>query len=389
MSSENTSDWQDWYRLSFNYGLSFAQKLALLKRLSLPGNIFAASIDAVIEIIGTPAALAMREHQAAVEEGVEACALWLSQNPQHHLLTLVDPRYPKGLLDLSDPPLLLFACGDLKALQPPALALVGSRSASPQGIENALAFAKLIGKSGYCIASGLALGIDTAAHEGALAEGAFTIAVVGTGIDRVYPARNHPLAKQIALHGVLISELPLGAPPLPQHFPKRNRLIAALAKGVLVVEAAKQSGSLITAKLALEMGREVFAIPGSIHSAVSKGCHELIRQGAKLVEAGQDIVDELKPLGVNGENLPLWTTKQWEPLAPEESLQAEFASFAATDPSDPILSAMGFDPVPLLDIVERSKLPSAQVQTRLLELELHGKISRLDDGRLLQIVEAT
>jgi DNA processing protein len=381
--SAQSSDWQDWYRLSFNYGLSFAQKLALLKRLSLPENIFAAAPRELAEIVGESAVSSMQEHGGEVEEGLVASALWLGKGADHHIICLDDARFPKSLLDLADPPLLLFAHGALSSLQSPSLAVVGSRSPSPQGIENAKAFAKAIGQAGYAVVSGLALGIDTAAHEGALAAGAPTVAVVGTGIDRVYPARNHALARRIAAQGLIVSELALGSPPLPQHFPRRNRLIAALSKGVLVVEAAKQSGSLITAGLALEMGREVFAIPGSIHSAVSKGCHQLLRQGAKLVESGQDILEELQPFGGGGAlpNKP-----------PNEPCMAERLNAvpqAENDLSDPVLLAMGFEPVQFVDIIERCKLPSQRVQTRLLELELRGQISRLDDGRLLQIVEAT
>ncbi len=390
MGAEISSDWQDWYRLSFNHGLSYAQKLALLKGLSLPENIFAASTRELAEIIGELAAFAMQEQRAEVEKGLVASALWLNQSPEHHLISLVDARFPKGLLDLADPPMLLFAHGDLASLDGPSLAIVGSRSASPQGVENAIAFAKTIGQAGYAVVSGLALGIDTAAHEGALAANVPTIAVVGTGIDRVYPARNHALAKRITAHGVILSEFAMGSPPLPQHFPRRNRLIAALAQGVLVVEAAKLSGSLITAGLALEIGREVFAIPGSIHSSVSKGCHHLIRQGAKLVESGRDILEELAP--IRGGGIARSSSARGLPSAFETVSEWEVSnSFrqAAIDPFDPVLGAMGFEPVLMTDIFKRCKLPAQTVQARLLELELQGQISRLDDGRLLQIVEAT
>ena len=384
MSTESSPDWQHWYRLSLNYGLSVAQKLALLKGLSLPENIYAASSREIAEIVGEEAALALRLGTAELDEGLAACELWLTKSADHHLISLVDAHFPKALLDLADPPLLLFACGKLSALTPPSLAVVGSRSASPQGLENAKAFAKSMGKAGYGVVSGLALGIDTAAHEGALEAGAPTIAVVGTGIDRVYPARNHRLAKEIAAQGVILSEFALGAPPLQQHLPRRNRLIAALAKGVLVVEAAKLSGSLITARLALDIGREVFAIPGSIHSAVSKGCHQLIRQGAKLVESAQDVIEELEPLSEPGATQPLWEPCDQEAAADQGALLGAKAVAV-----DPVLEAMGFDPVQLLDITRRCKLPSHRVQTRLLELELLGQIARLDDGRLLQIVEGT
>jgi DNA processing protein len=373
MSAETSPDWQDWYRLSFNYGLSFAQKLALLKHFSLPENIFAASSRDIAEVVGELAASGMQARMPELDEGLADCLLWLNKSSNHHLISLVDTHFPAGLLDLADPPFLLFAKGNLSALTLPLLAMVGSRSASPQGLENAKAFARAMGKAGYGVVSGLALGIDTAAHEGALEAAAPTIAVVGTGIDRVYPARNHRLAQEIAAKGLILSEFVLGSPPLQHHFPKRNRLIAALAKGVLVVEAAHQSGSLITAKQALDIGREVFAIPGSIHSPVAKGCHQLLRQGAKLVESGQDIIEELQPMLSSG-------------IRPKiETVSAPSGSIGV----DPVLEAMGFDPVQLLDITRRCKLPSHRVQTRLLELELLGQIARLDDGRLLQIVEAT
>ena len=213
--------------------------------------------------------------------------------------------------------------------------------------------------------SGLALGIDAAAHEGALdagAQGGGTVAVMGTGIDRIYPARHRELAHRIAAHGALVSELPLGAGALPQHFPKRNRIVAGLARGVLVVEAARQSGSLITARLAGECGREVFAIPGSIHSPLSRGCHALIRQGAKLVETAQDITDEL-----GGSPLP--------------SRPASRASAAPPLPAHPVLEAMGFDPLHLDAIQARSGLDIADLQTQLVELELASRVARLDDGR--------
>ncbi len=393
MSVGISSDWQDWYRLSFNDGLSFAQKLLLLKHLSLPANIFAASAHELAGLVGEQAAFAMLAQRPEVEEELVASALWLGKSPEHHIVTLVDERFPKGLLDLANPPLLLFAHGVVSSLNAPSLAVVGSRSASPQGIENAKAFAKSIGQAGYSVVSGLALGIDTAAHEGALAAPAPTIAVVGTGIDRVYPARNHALAKRIAAQGLILSEFRLGSPPLPGHFPRRNRLIAALAKGVLVVEAAKQSGSLITASLALEIGREVFAVPGSIHSSVSKGCHQLIRQGAKLVESSRDILEELQPIGRGHGAGTLAQCPSGEPSAPskvnESGPRTLFIPVEESEASDPVLMAMGFEPVLLIDIIERCKLPSQRVQIRLLELELRGQISRLDDGRLLQIVEAT
>ena len=259
--------------------------------------------------------------------------------------------------------------GDPAYLQGQALAVVGARNATPGGQENARAFARHLAGSGWRVVSGLALGIDAAAHEGALDAGpggAGTVAVMGTGIDRIYPAKHRDLAHRIAAHGALVSELPLGTGALPQHFPKRNRIVAGLARGVLVVEAAKQSGSLITARLAGESGREVFAIPGSIHSPLSRGCHALIRQGAKLVETAADITDELG-------GGPIAGTTRAKAQAP------------AALPDHPVLDALGFDPLHLDAIQARCGLDTPTLQAQLLELELAARVARLDDGRFQRL----
>jgi DNA processing protein len=248
----------------------------------------------------------------------------------------------------------------------PALAVVGSRNPTPQGAENAERFARDLASRGLCIVSGLALGVDAAAHEGALrgaAKGQLaTVAVVGTGLDRVYPARHRDLAHRIAARGLLISEYPLGTPPLAANFPRRNRLIAGLCQGTLVVEAALESGSLITARLAVEQGRDVFAIPGSIHSPQSRGCHALIRQGAKLVESGQDVLDEL-PLD-----------------APVSAAHVAAKDVAPEPPEDTLLSALGHEATSLDALQARTGLPAAVLQARLLDLELDGRIARLPGG---------
>jgi DNA processing protein len=266
--------------------------------------------------------------------------------PQHHIVTLADPSYPPGLLDIHDPPLLLYVNGNLDCLARPSIAVVGARSATAGGIDNARAFARYLAEQGWCVVSGLALGIDTAAHEGALQAGpdhGGTVAILGTGIDIVYPARNRDLAHRIAETGALVTEFPMGVRAIPYQFPKRNRLVAGMSRGVLVVEAAKQSGSLITARSASEMGREVFAIPGSIHSPLSRGCHALIRQGAKLVESGADIKDELG------------TPKPASRLLPAGS-PAPIKSC----PNDPIgarvLEGLGYDPVHLDTLQQRTQL---------------------------------
>ena len=405
------ADWPAWYRLAFDYRIRLADKLALLKHFGAAGPVFAASVQERAQIIGHSAAAVIDQPEDSLAAAIEANAAWLAACEHHHLVPLGDALYPQRLLDLSDPPLLMYVNGNPACLNLPGLAVVGSRSATPQGVENARAFAKCVARAGYCVVSGLALGIDAAAHDGAMMTltppapaaraapatpsarssalaapdlpaarpeplPALTLALIGTGIDRVYPAAHRNLARRIAQCGAIVSELPLGTPPLPHHFPRRNRLIAALSEGVLVVEAARQSGSLITAALAAEMGREVFAIPGSIHSPVAKGCHHLIRQGAKLVESGEDILEELRPLQAR--------------LSLNSEAAAKSGEGHGRDHADdPVLAALAFEPVLLSELLKRCTLPSGLLQKRLLELELEGRVARLDDGRLLQIVEAS
>jgi len=251
-----------------------------------------------------------------------------------------------------------------------SLAIVGSRNPTPQGESNARQFARAFGSAGICVVSGLALGIDGAAHDGAMLGGGETIAVVGTGLDRVYPKKHLDLAHRIARQGMILSEFPLGTPPLTANFPRRNRIISGLSRGTLVVEAALQSGSLITARLAAEQGKEVFAIPGSIHSPQSRGCHALIKQGAKLVETAQDILDELR-----------WPGDAPPASSFPDALQAP-ADDDAAGPAceDPLLAALGFDAVSLDALQARTGLPTARLQTQLLELELGGQVARLPGG---------
>src|SRR5690606_30031024 len=283
-------------RLSAEPEVGRAAAKHLLAEFGLPQHIFASSVSALSRHV--PPDIAVRlaaEPSDDVESTINQAVALLSQ-PDHHLITLADPQYPPSLLDSPDPPLMLFVHGDPQVLQRPAVAVVGARSATEGGKDNARAFAHYLAKRGWCIASGLARGIDAAAHEGALQagpQGGGTVAVLAGGLDLIYPRQHAQLAKQVAAMGALVTEYPPGTPPLPFRFPDRNRIVAALARGVLVVEAAAQSGSLITAKLASECGREVFAIPGSIHAPLSRGCHALIRQGAKLVEQGSDIEEEL------------------------------------------------------------------------------------------------
>jgi DNA processing protein len=298
----------------------------------------------------------------------DATTAWLAAAPTtRQVVTLGDASYPAALLETADPPLLLYLQGRLSLLGDPSLAIVGSRHATPAGLDNARAFAAHLSRAGLVIVSGLALGIDGAAHQGAL-EGAGstggTIAVVGTGLDRVYPKRHHALAHRMSERaGLMLSELPLGTPPLAPHFPRRNRIIAGLCLGTLVVEAAVQSGSLITARLAVECGRDVFAIPGSIHSPQSRGCHRLIKEGAKLVETADDILSELR----------------W-PVRTESCAPAPAPDDAEDAAEDPLLAALGHDPVTLDALVARTGWPAAELQARLLELELEGRLARLPGG---------
>ena len=293
---------------------------------------------------------------------------WLQQE-SHHLVRRGDDAYPELLEGINAPPAQLYIIGDPEVLHLPALAIVGSRNPTAGGAQNAFDFARHLGASGFCIVSGLAQGIDAAAHRGALAAAAPTVAYLGHGIDRVYPAVNHELAREIARQGALVSEFPLGTAPNRTLFPQRNRLISGSSLGTLVVEAARRSGSLITARLAAEQGREVFAIPGSIHNPLSRGCHQLIRQGAKLVEAADDIVSELAPLvGHLLQALEAPAKEQPSGANPDNEYRV-------------LLEALGHDPVGSDELARRSGLTIDQVSSMLLILELEGKIEKLSGGR--------
>jgi len=379
-----------WLRLDGTPGVGPVAARALLAAFGLPQLVLAQDAATLARHVPAAVAQALLRPDALLEERVERTWTWLSADggEDRHVLTLADPRYPRRLLEIPDPPSLLYIQGRVEALACDAIAVVGSRNPTPQGERNACAFARDLAASGWVVVSGLALGIDAAAHRGAL-EGApagqmATVAVVGTGLDRVYPRQNHALAHDIAGRGALVSELALGTPPLAHNFPRRNRLIAGLTRGTLVVEAALRSGSLITARAAAEQGREVFAIPGSIHAPQSRGCHRLIRDGARLVESVQDIADELGPAGprpaaVDG------AAAAWRTGGPSEA-PARVTTDAASVPvlqhagPDPVLKALGHDPLHFDELLARTGLEAAALQVRLLDLELQGDVARLSGG---------
>ncbi len=349
-----------WLRLTQVPGVGNEARRALLKAFGLPEAIFAASSSALAAVVGPLLAERLRTHDHAAE--IEAALAWAEQ-PGNRLLTLADPDYPQSLLTADDPPLLLYARGRIDLLARPMLAVVGSRNATAQGERDAEAFAAALGQAGLTVVSGLALGIDAAAHRGGLSTEAGTVAVIGTGADRLYPARNEALARAIAGNGVILSEFPLGTPALAANFPRRNRLIAGLGLGCLVVEAALRSGSLITARLAAEAGREVFAIPGSIHSSLSRGCHQLIRQGAKLVESAQDILEELH-----------WNKTSTEKLGADKTVTN------TNENEEQVLTFLGHAPCDLDTLAVRSGLTPAGLLAMLLPLELAGRVAQLPGG---------
>ena len=372
-----------WLRLTLTPGIGNGAARRLLARFGLPQAIFQQTEAALQLCLPAAQAKALREIPQGWEALWQTTAQWLAsaapQGPARDIVSLGDLRYPQALLDTEDPPLLLYLMGPASLLQHQpfpsdrCLAVVGSRNPTAQGAENARLFARALCGAGLTIVSGLALGVDAAAHEGALEAAisagtmAATIAVVGTGLDRVYPRKNLDLAHRIAAHGLIVSEYPLGTPPLPGNFPKRNRIISGLSQGTLVVEAALASGSLITARLAAEQGREVFAIPGSIHAPQSRGCHALIRQGAKLVESAQDVLEELK--------IPATTV----PGLPHEGVNAPGAT-ASDETENPVLAALGYDPMGLDALIARTGMDASTLQVALLELELDGRIARLPGG---------
>jgi DNA processing protein len=348
-----------WLTLSQIPGLGNANLRLLLQTFGSPSTTLNQSVVSLKQVVRPAIANAIVNHSSG--ELLTTASLWL-EDPLNSIVTIEDSAYPQLLLNIADPPLLLYVKGRLDLLNHAALAIVGSRNATVQGVRNADAFAQAISEAGLTVISGMAHGVDSAAHIGGLKGSGSTIAVVGTGLDKVYPAANRELAHQLATQGTIISEFALGTPPLAQNFPRRNRIISGLSLGCLVVEASLKSGSLITARMALEQGREVFAIPGSIHMPQAKGCHALIKQGAKLVESPGDIFDELS-----------WFTAN------------QISSDTAQD-IHPLFDHLGFDPVDIDSLSQRSGLTIEDLSAILLQLELDGRVTTLAGGMYQRIV---
>ncbi|MEO7464327.1 MAG: DNA-processing protein DprA [Nitrosospira sp.] len=349
-------DIESWLALDLIDGLGDESIRRLLVSFGSPADILSAKAPSLERLVKKKIANSIV--LGADRTKIAATLKWL-EDAANSVITLADPDYPSLLLNIPDPPPLLYLKGKRELLSSPALAIVGSRNATPQGLANAEAFAQAVSNAGVCVISGMALGVDAAAHRGGLRGAATSIAVVGTGLDIVYPARNRELAHELAEKGALVSEFPLGTPAIGSNFPRRNRIISGLSRGCLIVEAALQSGSLITARQALEQGREVFAIPGSIHSPLSKGCHALIKQGAKLVESAEDILDEL------GYKTPRNIVNDVSASTGEESL---------------LLRHLGHDVSSINTLCNRSGLTAETVSAMLLTLELNGMVASLPGG---------
>jgi DNA processing protein len=360
-----------WVALSLIKGLGSATLCQLLSQFGSPDAIFSANKSQLSEVVDQKLANAI--HQGLDKESIASTLTWL-QDEQNHLITLADATYPQQLLEITSPPAILYAKGSPQLLNTPCIALVGSRNATPQGEKNAEVFSENLCSKGITVVSGMALGIDGAAHRGALKANGATIAVVGTGLDIVYPAKHKTLAHQIASQGLILSEFPLGTPSMAQNFPRRNRIISGLSLGCLVIEANIDSGSLITARLATEQGREVFAIPGSIHSPLSKGCHQLIKQGAKLVESIDDVLSEIH----------LDSSKNKASSVSPNGLIPERANISPE--ANAVLALMGFEPIEFDNMMTLTGLTASALSTMLTLLELDGKICHLQGGKYQRII---
>jgi len=351
-----SSSLESWLSLALTNRVGPKTVLKLLEHFHSVDNILAQNLPVLEQFTNKTVAelIYTKSSQKSVQQALD----WQAQNADCHILTLEDSRYPKELLEITDPPLILFAQGDISLLTRNKIALVGTRHPSTQGVENALAFARDLSRNGFCVVSGVAAGIDRYAHLGALQAKGSTIGVIGCGIDIQYPKSNADVYQQITQTGLLLSEYPLATMPLTQNFPRRNRIVAGLSLGVVVIESALDGGSLISANLALEMGREVMAIPGSIHNPVAKGCNKLIKCGAKLVENVNDIIEEIQP----------------------GFARQAYAQSPSVDNVDPVLHIMGFDAISIDKICAKTQIAFSEMCSKLLELELSGQITNCGGG---------
>ncbi|MBN3752968.1 DNA-protecting protein DprA [Paraburkholderia sp. Tr-20389] len=375
-----------WLRLAIAPGLNPAALRRLLVIFGLPEAVLSQTFAALSEATDEATArAALAPPSTDFPAQLDAVRAWRAL-PGNALVTLDDPAYPPSLLTMPDPPPLLYVKGRIELLHTRSVAVVGSRSATPQGIEDASRFARALSDAGVTVVSGLAAGVDGAAHRGALQGRGSTVAVIGTGADVVYPASHHALAHQIADDGAILSEWPLGTPARSANFPQRNRLIAGIVHGVLIVEAAMRSGSLITARLANEMGRDVFAIPGSIHAPLARGCHRMIKQGAKLVETPEDVLEELgfpAPPADPAPRLHIVPQSQTADLDSQRNTEPGFQADARR-----LLSALGHSPTTLEILAERTDMDDTLLQSTLLRLELAGELCALPGGRYVRAVHS-
>jgi DNA processing protein len=384
MLTMDEAELQAWLRLLLTPGVGNESARKLLAVFGSAQSIFEQSEAALLAIGSARLVQAIQIEPEELKGQLSSMLAWLAPGEDRCVVNLGEAHYPADLLNITDPPLLLFMLGSLVAKADASvtldalncLAIVGSRNPTPQGEVNARQFAQSFGGAGWCVVSGMALGVDGAAHDGALMGGGHTVAVVGTGLDRVYPKKHLALAHRIAERGLIVSEFPLGTPPLTSNFPRRNRLISGLSHGTLVIEAVLQSGSLITARLAAEQGKEVFAIPGSIHSPQARGCHLLIKQGAKLVESAQDVLEELQ-LPLSFATAEASTVDAMTPTETQEDKE-----------ENPLLTALGFDATSLDALQARTGWPTAQLQAQLLALELNGEVARLPGGLFVRMASA-
>ncbi len=379
---KNSNELKAWVRLLKVSGVGAKTFLRLLETFETPDNVFKANTKQLINSgIKENLALAIQEN---TENCVDEDIAWLEQSEKHHIITIQDDEYPSLLKQIDNPPPLLYLHGQYQLLNDPCIAIIGSRNPTQSGIDNAYEFAKYLAQTGFCINSGLALGIDGQSHKGALDVDAPTIAVIATGIDRVYPAKHRDLAHRIVKNGAIVSEFPIGTPPDSRNFPRRNRIISGLSLGTLVVEAAHKSGSLITARLAMEQNREVFAIPGSIHNPLARGCHQLIRQGAKLVETADDILEEMSSIITISDI----TSNQQRALQTEiNSQDSEIKQNSSNldEEHQHLLDEMGFDPIAIDQLVVRTGYNAENIAAMLLMLELQNQVSSNGGGTYTRI----